>query len=301
MRQHELRRVPQLVAEVAVALDALEVKGEVPALGRHRAEGEAERVRAVGGYAVRVLPARALRYRRRHLRLRHVGGAFGHQIFGGDAVDQVERVQTVAARLGHLGAARVAHHAVDVDLAERHLAGELERHHDHPRNPEEDDVVAGEQHVGGMERGELRRPLRPAQGAERPQRGRKPRVEHVVVLAQRHLRANAVTDARFGLVARHVDVAGVVVPRRNAVPPPLLAADAPILNVAHPSEIHVLVLFRHEAHGAVLHGANGGFGQRRDLHEPLISEPRFDHGFRAVAPGHGVGMLPHPFEKAGGG
>jgi hypothetical protein len=39
-----------------------------------------------------------------------------------DALDDVERVDDVAEALGHLAPVRVAHHAVQVDLPEGHLA-----------------------------------------------------------------------------------------------------------------------------------------------------------------------------------
>jgi hypothetical protein len=67
------------------------------------------------------------------------GGAFFHQRFQRDAVDQVHRVKHIALGLGHLLAFVVAHQAVDVHVAERHLAGEVLGHHDHPGHPEEDD------------------------------------------------------------------------------------------------------------------------------------------------------------------
>jgi hypothetical protein len=54
-----------------------------------------------------------------------------------DALDHVQRVDHVAQRLRHLAPVRVAHHRVQVDLLERHLARQLEAHHDHARDPEE--------------------------------------------------------------------------------------------------------------------------------------------------------------------
>ena len=51
----------------------------------------------------------------------------------------------VALGLRHLLPLGVAHQAVDVDLAERHIAHELEAHHDHARHPEEQDVEARDQ------------------------------------------------------------------------------------------------------------------------------------------------------------
>ena len=80
----EARRVPELGREIAIALDALRRELDVAALCGHGGKREAQRVRAV-------------------------------------VVDQVQRIDDVALRLRHLGAALVAHQRVDVDVGERHL------------------------------------------------------------------------------------------------------------------------------------------------------------------------------------
>ena len=74
-------------------------------------------------------------------------GALGDQLFQGDAVDQVDRVEHVALGLAHLLAFGCRAPGRDVDVPERHLAGEVLRHHHHARDPEEDDVEAGDQHA----------------------------------------------------------------------------------------------------------------------------------------------------------
>ena len=53
-----------------------------------------------------------------------------------------ERVHDVALRLRHLLPLLVAHEGVDVDVAERHLLHEVQPHHHHAGDPEEDDVEA---------------------------------------------------------------------------------------------------------------------------------------------------------------
>jgi hypothetical protein len=135
-----------------------------------RREGEAQRVGAVGGNAVREFLLGGLAHLGRGLGLAQAGGALVQQRVQRDAVDQVHRVEHIAFGLGHLLALGVAHQAVDVDVLERHLAGEVLGHHDHPGDPEEDDVVAGDQHRGGQEEVLLQRLLGPAQGGEGHQR-----------------------------------------------------------------------------------------------------------------------------------
>ena len=51
VHQHEARRVPELVAEVAIALAALRVEVDVAAERGERREGEAQRVGAEAGDA----------------------------------------------------------------------------------------------------------------------------------------------------------------------------------------------------------------------------------------------------------
>ena len=51
---------------------------------------------------------------------------------------------------------------------------------------------------------------------------------------------------------------------------------------------------------AVLHGADGRLGQRGDLHEPLIGQPRLDERFGTVAARHRVGVVFNTFQQAGG-
>ncbi len=58
---------------------------------------------------------------------------------------------------------------------------ELQAHHHHPGDPEEDDVKAGHENVGFVIAREFRRLLRPAQCRERPKGGGEPCVEDVRV------------------------------------------------------------------------------------------------------------------------
>ena len=80
------------------------------------------------------------------LRVHQAGGALFDQLVEADAVDQVDRVEHVALRLRHLLAFGIADQAMHIDVLERDLAGDVLGHHDHARDPEEDDVEAGDQH-----------------------------------------------------------------------------------------------------------------------------------------------------------
>jgi hypothetical protein len=101
---------------------------------------------------------------------------------------------------------RVAHQAVDVDVAEGTLPVKCVGHHDHPRDPEEDDVEAGDQHrTAGTG------PARPSCSGQPSvengtSAGRIPGVEHVLVAGQRAVIAGA-WALRLGFAARHEELA----------------------------------------------------------------------------------------------
>ena len=72
-----------------------------------------------------------------------------------------------------------------IDRIEGALADHGILHHHHPRDPEEDDVEAGHQGVGGKVLSQFGRVFGPAQRADRPQTGGKPGVEHVGIAPDR--------------------------------------------------------------------------------------------------------------------
>src|SRR3546814_7202585 len=113
----------------------------------------------------------------------------------------------------------------------------------------------------------LFRSIRPAKRAERPERGRKPGVQHVGIARQRRIGASL--RPSLLLILGDEDIAVAVVPRRNLVPPPKLTADAPGLDVLHPVEIGIGPGFRHKAGFAAAHRLDRRFRQRRplDIHD----------------------------------
>jgi hypothetical protein len=287
VHQHVARRVPQLVAEVLVPIDAAEIEADVAPHRRERAQREAQCVGAVRRDAARKLLARVLLDAIAQMRLHQTAGALGDQRFEVDAVDQVDRVDDVALRLRHLVPVLVADQSGDVHVTERHVAGELQAHHHHARDPEEDDVEAGHQHAGRIERLQLRRRFGPAERGERPQRRREPRVEHVLLTRQFPVTR---LRLRLRLRARDIDVAALVVPRGNAMAPPQLPADAPVLDLVHPLEVFLRPALRHEARASVLDGFDGGLRERRDAHVPLIGQPRLEHRAAAISAWNGQRM-----------
>ena len=82
--------------------------------------------------------------------------------------------------------------------------------------------------------------------------------------------------------------------------PPQLAGDTPVLQVAHPGEIHVFVVLRHELNVAVLHRLDGGLGEALYGHEPLVGQQRLDDIAGAVAVGQGIVDALYLYQQAEG-
>src|SRR5262249_46856235 len=75
------------------------------------------------------------------------------------------------------------------------------------------------------------------------------------------------------------------VPDRDPVPPPQLAADAPVVHVVDPVEVAGGQVAGVDAHPAVPDGVPGRLGQRLHLDEPLQRQPRlYDRATPAAVP-----------------
>ena len=118
-QQHEAARIPDLVREVASVrespLDVLVVEADV---GAHRG-------------------------------LAHQGVAHG---VCPEGVHDLERIDAVAQRLGHLASFHVADGSVQIHLGERRLTEKFVAHHDHARDPEEQDLGRCDHGMARVER-----------------------------------------------------------------------------------------------------------------------------------------------------
>ncbi len=284
LHEDEPRRVPDLVRESTVALRPGHIESYIRAGRGHRGQGEAHGIRPV-------------------------------------LLHNLNRVDDVALGLRHLLAVGVADERVNVHLFEGHrirkraraairhghVGGEPAAEHNHARHPEEENVKAGDEQARRVERVKicaaqgcirtrLRRDVRPAEDRDRQQAGREPRVEHVGFL--RNPVGPAMCAGR-GIHARHRDLAARgAMPRRNAMAPPELPRDAPVMDVVHPLEVGLRVHLRREPDVAFLHRGDGLVSQRLNLDEPLHREPRLHHRLAAVAVAHVVGVLLHAGQQA---
>src|SRR5581483_11092006 len=153
-------------------------------------------------------------------------------------------VDDIALRLRHLLPFLIADQRMDVDVAERHVAHELEAHHDHARDPEEKDIEAGDEHRRRIEALQIFRLLRPAERRERPQARGEPGIEDVWIAhefaaaADRAFIRLLARDDRLRLFRQHeialpglddvTGLAGEAIPGGNLVAPPNLPRDRPV-------------------------------------------------------------------------
>ncbi len=252
-------RIPELVAEVPGGLEPRGAHGDVGAGRGHDGQGEAQGV-------------------------------------GAELLHDLEGIDDVALGLGHLLAAGVPHQAVEVDLAEGHFAHPGEARHGHARHPEEQDVVARNEHAGGVVALELRGLLGPAEHAEGPQRRAEPGVQRVWILLQFPCSACAACGGRLHL---HMKPAALGAgPGRDAVAPHQLAADAPVLDVGEPVLPDGGVVGGRELDAAVADGLQGHARGVLHVHEPLLADQRLQHGATAVAEADLVGVVLHLHQEA---
>ena len=97
-------------------------------------------------------------------------------------LDYFQRIYAVAERFGHLSSLFVADETVNEHVVERHFARMRQSGENHSGNPEEDDIVTGNEHVGGIEVFEIFGLFGITERRERPERGGEPRVQNVLVL-----------------------------------------------------------------------------------------------------------------------
>ena len=244
VQQNESAGIPDLIGKSAVGLHLLVAERDIRPRRRADGQGESDRIRPVF--------------------LRNFQG-----------------IDHIPLGLGHLLFFRVPDQRVDVELAEGDFLHELQAHHDHSRAPEEQDVKAHDHQVIGVEAAEVLGVVGPTQSRKWPERRAEPGVQDVGVCAKR---AAATFRAACGrLASDHHFTAGFAIPRWNSMSPPELARDAPVVDIDHPVEVNLLVIFRSDPYASVFDHADGRFSKRFHLHEPLRRKPGLDDRLAPLA------------------
>ena len=163
------------------------------------------------------------------------------------------------------------------------IRGEVQRHHDHPGDPEENDVVARDQHTGRQKRLHIGARfgvvIGPAEGGEREKRRGKPSVEYVWVALDWFA---ACLGLCFRFSSHDIHVARVVIPRRDLMPPPELARDTPVLNVGQPMVVGRRPMIRIEPDFTRGNRTKAALSKTIHFYKPLIGQHRLDDGIGAV-------------------
>ena len=211
-------------------------------------------------------------------------------------LDELHGVHAVALGLGHAAAVLGQDGGVDEDVVEWHLVGEVERAHDHASDPQGNDVAGGDQDLRGVVGLKLGRVVRPALSGKGPQLGAEPSVQHVLVLV--HMVAAAL-GADVSVLHESVGPAAVLaVEDRDAMAPPQLARNAPVLEVVHPGEVGVGPAGRVELDLAALDDLGRALLELVHGNEPLLGKPGLQRGVAAVAVHDGVVQLLDVVEQA---
>mmetsp|Transcript_78936 Transcript_78936/g.239455 ORF Transcript_78936/g.239455 Transcript_78936/m.239455 type:complete len:678 (-) Transcript_78936:103-2136(-) len=228
------------------------------------------------------------------------------QVRQGDARDHLQGVDHVAQALGHLPAVRVAHNPVEENRVEGKLPCEANRHHHHPRHPEEQDVRPSLQEGRGEKSLEVFVAfcVWPAEHREREKAGGEPGVQHIVVLYHLHalhtepslgfrdrlLRCPA-GEPHFLLLLRLRNLVG-----GDAVAPPQLPRDTPLLDVFQPVEPGLVVKLWEDPQIPLAQSLNAPVGKVFAVHPPLGLQVWLDDVLRtrADAQAHRVRLLAHP-------
>ena len=134
IHQHKLRGIPQLVAEVAITLNAVGIKAYVTA-----GSGKAAKVKRKASLPYAAIPSgKSLRvcfsirfailgWVRLLVRL-----ATRTQV---DAINEIQGIEPVALGFRHFLTLGILNQTVDVDRVERNFVGKVQGHHNHAGNP----------------------------------------------------------------------------------------------------------------------------------------------------------------------
>ena len=175
---------------------------------------------------------------------------------------------------------------MDEDGVERRFPGVLISGKYHADHPEENNVIPCHKHICRIEVVQILCLLRPAKRRERPERGGEPCIQRILVLGK--MCAPAVR-AFLRRMPVHDELAALVaVICRDAVSPPDLPGDTPVLDIFQPVQIDLVKTLRHKFQLACLQRVDGRFCQFFHLHEPLLFDQRLHSRAAAVMSPHGM-------------
>mmetsp|Transcript_6766 Transcript_6766/g.16439 ORF Transcript_6766/g.16439 Transcript_6766/m.16439 type:complete len:545 (-) Transcript_6766:224-1858(-) len=284
--QRKASRVPQLVAELAVRHDPRHIEIEIPCLQCVREKPVAKRVGAALGKALREVELQSCGSLDDLIRVQVALLQLLLQPLQGSALNDLDRINHIAQGFAHLAAILVPDHRVQENGIERQLVCQREPHHDHPRDPEEQNIVPGFQHRRRIKLGKVHRlRLGPPKHRERKEPRREPRIQHILILNQlvdRNLAPELLLGLkqRVLLCATHKPLLHALrierLVRGNPMAPPQLPRNAPVADVIEPAvPIHAEDL-RQNRELAAARRVRGALRHFPAVDPPLRLEHRLD-------------------------
>ena len=174
----------------------------------------------------------------------------------------------------------ITYESVNQYLMERNLTGLLDTGEYHTNHPEEDDIVAGYEHIRRIEVLVLRGLLRPAEGLKRPECTGEPGIEGLLILPE--VMSTALRTGLRCFESNHHLTTVLTVVGRNTMSPPELTGDTPVLDVLEPVQIGLAVVLRNELELAGLDRLNRRLRHLIHTYEPLRLDHRLDGGTAAI-------------------
>ena len=151
----------------------------------------------------------------------------------------------------------------------------------HSGDPEENNVIAGDQNISGIETLQIFGVIRPAQGFKGPQSRREPGIQHI------RIPLNIGAAALFTLasiLSGYSDMSAFSAsPGRNLVSPPKLTGNTPVTNILHPVQVGLGETIGNEFGLPFLDNTDRFLSQGFHLYKPLCRDDRLHIVMTAVA------------------
>ena len=197
-------------------------------------------------------------------------------------VNFFQGVNAVAQGFTHFSTLRVTNDTVHQNGVKGSFSHIFNARENHTGNPEEDDIIAGYQGIGGVEIAKVFGVFGPTQGGEGPQGRGEPSIQGIGVLMQ--VGAAAFGANGYVIFLGHNDFITIIaIPNGQAVTPPKLTGNTPVADVFHPV---IIGFFKPFGNNVGLFGTNrfnGRFCQGFHFHKPLVRNPRFHGGVATIA------------------
>ena len=165
-------------------------------------------------------------------------------------------------------------------LLKRCLSGLLNSGEYHSNYPEENDVIAGNQHIRRIEIFVIFRLLRPSQSLKGPKGTGEPGIQGILILTKG---GTLTLWTTLRLFQRYDQLSAVLtIICRNTVSPPKLTGNTPVLDIFQPMQVGLTVVFRNKFQISLVQRFDSGLCQLFHLHKPLGLYHRLNGGSATI-------------------